>query len=195
MRTEGVPIVKSPLSRPRLRPYIGVAALVITLLAVPAAPASALPAPIRELTETFEGSSANTWTFDGAAGCDFCGYVLSDSSVAHSGTKSAFIETFGFFSSFFSVGKSVHLVFGANHTCIARLYVKHIGAANIEVINPTNWTYVALRSLPGTSTSYQFQSLSWVGGPTDVYFRVSTVSDSVEPDPWTYVDDITIDCL
>jgi len=186
--------VKSPVSWPRLRPYLAVVAFVITRLALPSTPASAIPAPIRALTETFEGSSANTWTFNGAASCDFCGSVLSDSTVAHAGTKSAFIETFGFLSSYFSVGKGVHLVFGANRSCIARLYLKHVGAANIEVINPTSWTYVALKSLPGTATSYQFQFLSWIGGPSDVYFRVSTVSDSVQPDPWAYVDDITIEC-
>ncbi len=186
----------SRLFRPRLRTYLGLVALIGTLtgtlLTVSSTPASASLFSVRVLSENFEGSSASTWTFDGAASCQFCGYVESDAIAAHSGTNSAFIETFAFLGSFYSVGKLVHLP--ATHSCTARLYISHVGPANIEVINPSSWTYVALRSLPGTVVNYQLQSVSWSGGPSDVYFRVSTVSDSTQPDPWTNVDDITIDC-
>jgi hypothetical protein len=185
--------VKSRLFRPRLLLLLGLAALLTTGLAVPATPASASIFSNRVLTESFEGSSASTWTFDGSPSCRFCGYVESDSIAAHSGSRSAFIESFVFYD-FYSVGKSVHLTWGLFHTCTARLYISHIGAANIEVINPGDWTYLALNSLQGTSVNYQLQSVSWSGGPSDVYFRVSTVPDSAEQDPWANVDDITIDC-
>src|SRR4051812_43740482 len=159
------------------------AALLIATLAMPATPASASIFSNRVLTESFEGSSASTWTFDGSPSCNFCGYIESDSIGAHAGTRSAFIESFSFYD-FYSVGKSVHLTWGPFHICTAHLYIRHIGAANIEVINPSNWTYLALNSLQGISGDYQLQSVSWNGGPSDVYFRVSTVPDSAEGDPW-----------
>ena len=183
----------SRLFRPRLRTYLGLVALIGTLLAVPSTPASASIFPIRILTENFEGDSAGTWTFDGAADCSFCGYVEPDSIAAHSGTNSAFVETFYWLGSFYSVGKLVYLP--VNRSCTARVYISHVGPANIEVIDPDSWTYVALRSLPGTVVNYQQQSVSWSGGPKTVYFRVSTISESAHPDPWLNVDDITIDCL
>lgn len=181
--------MKSRLLRPRLRTYLAVIAVIGTLLTVAATPASA---SVVVLTENFEGSSASTWTFNGGGRCQFCGYVEDDYIVAHSGTKSAFIETFYWLASFYSVGKSVSLP--QHRSCGVRLYLEHVGPANIEVIDPSSWTYVALLSLPGTAVDYQQQSLSWSGGPSTVYFRVSTVSDSSQPDPWANVDDITITC-
>jgi hypothetical protein len=184
--------VNSRLSRPRLCLLLGLAALLATTLAMPATPASASIFSNRVLSESFEGSSAATWTFNGRPSCNFCGYIDADSIAAHSGTHSAFIESFVFYN-FYSVGKSVHLTWGLLQVCTARLYISHIGTANIEVINPSNWTYLALNSLQGSS-DYQLQSVSWRGGPSDVYFRVSTVPGSAQQDPWANVDDITIDC-
>jgi len=179
----------SRLFGPRLRTYLGVLALIGTLLTVPATSASASTFPVRRLWETFEGSSAATWTFSGTFGC--CGHIEDDAFEAHSGTKSAYIGTPSPAGSWYSVGKLVYL--GSNQHCQARLWVSHVGAVNIEVINPSNWTYVALSSLSGGSI-YQSQFLNWYGGPRDVYFRVSSVSTDPVLNPWAHVDDITIDC-
>ena len=185
--------MKSRLSRLRLCLLLGLAAVLATTVAAPATPASAGFFSNRVLSESFEGSSAGTWTFDGSPGCDFCGYIDSDSISAHSGTRSAFIEAY-IFDDFYSVGKSVHLTWGLSGICTARLYISHIGVANIEVIDPSDWTYLALNSLQGSS-GYQLQSVSWRGGPSNVYFRVSTVPSSDQQDPWANIDDITIDCF
>jgi hypothetical protein len=185
--------VKSRLSWRKLRRHLGLAGLVTAMLAIPAAPASASFIPLRVLTETFEGSSASTWTFDGSPGCSFCGFVDSNSVEAHGGTKYAFIEAFSF-DDFFSVGKSVPIPRSFVSSCVAHLYVMLVGSANIEVIDPSSWTYLGLHSVQGTSSNYQLQSVSWTGGPSEVYFRVSVVPNSAQSDPWAQIDDITIDC-
>jgi hypothetical protein len=158
---------------------------------------TAASASTRVLSETFETSSADSWVFDG--NCGFCGYVKSDLSGSHTGTRYAYITTLKFAGYFASVGKGVHLSWGAQHTCTASLYLKSFGITNVEVIDPTTWRYVALKSLAtGTGGVYQFQTLAWRGGPSDVYFRVSIVGNGDGPDngegPKAGVDDIAIDC-
>jgi hypothetical protein len=176
------------LFRPRLGRYLGLLALIGTLLTVPATAASAAT---RMLSESFEGSSAYTWTFEGDPYCQFCGEVDDFKPWAHTGAKSAFIRTYSPVGSWFSVGKLVHLQ--RNNSCQARVYVLRVGTVNVEVIDPSTWTYLALGTI-SSGESYQLQSLNWWGGPTDVYFRVSIVSTPERTDGWANVDDITIDC-
>jgi hypothetical protein len=178
----------SRLFRPRLRVYLGLLALIGALLTVPA---TAAWASVRVLTENFEGSSASTWIFNGNPYCRYCGYVDDDYISAHSGTKSAFIRAYTPLGSFYSVGKRVHLPI--THGCTFGMYLSNVGLANIEVINPSGWTYLGLLSLP-VGSDYQYRSVTWYGGPSDVYVRVSTVSTSNWQDPWANVDDITVDC-
>ncbi|MGL5829811.1 MAG: hypothetical protein ACRC0L_09625 [Angustibacter sp.] len=100
---------------------------------------------------------------------------------------------------FASLGQQVRLSPAQLHSvrCGAAMYIKApAGAAkvNLEVINPSNWTYIALKSVTLSSSSYTaVVTPTWIPGPIDVYLRVSLVGQGGFS--MIRVDDAYIQCF
>ncbi|MFI5495922.1 hypothetical protein [Actinoplanes sp. NPDC051859] len=56
--------------------------------------------------------------------------------------------------------------------------VGRTSTANVEVINPTTWTYLALNKVTVGNNWADVQTTDWYNGPETVYFRVSLFGDS-----------------
>jgi hypothetical protein len=171
-----------------------VLAVSTALVVVAAGPAAAIT------TWTFRDSFENsTWTTDGVGGWGYVGY----SSTAHSGTQEAFVDAWNGWG---SVGRPVRIGVpaGGFSGCVMALWVRPLEPVtrlNVEVINPSTWNYVALRTVtltapaPGVFRPYQYVYLgeSWTVSVRDVFFRVSAVSHS-GGDSTADVDDVEIRC-
>ncbi len=102
------------------------------------------------------------------------------SPTTHSGKSSGYVDLLDANTGYVWAGRTVHLTPAQVHsaTCYAGIWILPGNGTswNIEVINPTTWTYLALKSVTLTNTTgaYQFVMVGpWTTGPTDVYFRVA----------------------
>jgi hypothetical protein len=169
---------------------VTVSVAVVLLWAVPAQAAATTL-----MVDGFEASPTN-WTLEHAG--------LASSSMiynpvfAHSGSGSAFLGGFktGAFS---AVGRMVHLgstgvicQFTASIDPLSLDLSGH-NHLNIEVINPSTWTYVAVGHADFTAEGWQVGGINWIQSLSDVYIRVSELGDD-NAFMYAEVDDARVSC-
>jgi hypothetical protein len=96
------------------------------------------------------------------------------------------------------VARTVHLTPAVNHraSCAAQVWLQEAPGTrvNVEVIDPANWTYLAVRqaTLPAGYPWKAYGSGTWTPGPVDVIVRISLLSDGDYER--VKVDDLTVQC-
>jgi hypothetical protein len=166
------------------------AALVLTW----AGPAHA--AATADWSDGFETTPAN-WTFTHSG--DGSGEIIDDASFAHSGSRFADIGSGGS-GSFSSVGRALFLPPGGVLCQLsALLYPSTFGTTlndkvNVEIINPANWTYVAVAQANlGPSAHYVPTLVQWFQSISVVYIRFSVLGEAgffID----VHVDDVHLNC-
>lgn len=149
------------------------------------------------LSDDFEAADANyVWTTEHGECC----LVPGNNPDAHSGSHAGFLP-FARLGSWTSLGRSVHLpaVLEPRTRCKAWIWIDPLWpiTVNVEVINPTDWTYIALSTvtLAANSGWQQISTRVWMPYTSDVYFRVSNISDDVQAyggEAW--IDDFSVLC-
>lgn len=177
--------------------YLG--AVIIASLALVFATGVPAQAATGTIYDTFEAANAGSvWTPDGGAGVSDVEYSTTAHSPSHQGYLWALNPGFQ------SLGRRVHLpaVLGTNASpsCTASIWIRPIGVTklNIEVINPSNWTYISLKTVTiGTPSGYQpYQQVSvplWYPTTLDVFFRVSNIYIS-DNSIGAELDDLAVTC-
>jgi hypothetical protein len=175
-----------------LRRFLTIAGVAGALLVGAATPAFA---SVWTLSDGFESNPAATWWFEASdqfGHGDFGGF----DGIPHTGSKYATIYRFD--AGWASVARNVHLTPAQSHraSCGAQVWLQEAPGTrvNIEVINPSTWTYVAVNSvtLPSDNAWHAYGSGSWTPGPVDVVFRVSVISTGGFAR--VKVDDLTVQC-
>jgi hypothetical protein len=155
------------------------------------------------LTDDFEAADAGyVWTTEHGECC----YVFSNlhyHSSSHAGQLG-----WTSLDSWTSLGRSVHLpaLLDRNTRCKATIWIDAWTfpptddlVVNVEVINPTDWTYIALSTLTlAPSTEWrQISTPVWTPYTSDVYFRVSNLSYPGHPygGGFSYLDDFRVTCV
>jgi len=159
-----------------------------------AAPANAFT--VFTMHDSFEANPTN-WTFQRSGTGD--GKISYDSRIAHTGSGFANISSMGS-GAFSSVGLPVHLTPGATFCTLSAVFSPESFSpdghnyVNMEVINPTSWTYIALKTLDFRSISvWPAESLTWIQSATDIYIRFSVLGST----DWrirTWIDDVSVTC-
>lgn len=162
-----------------------------------AAPGSA--ASEWQLTDDLEGpDTATTWQF----GHEGAGDGQISTVRPHSPTHDALVSISG--KGFSSAGRLVTLkpvAAGLPAACRVTVFVRpelSARTANIEVIRPSDFTYVALKTVDLTPGSgYVQQGLAWdapVGSPSTVLIRVSLLGPTDGQQAVALVDDLAVTC-
>lgn len=133
-------------------------------------------ASLWQLSDGFEGNPAATWTLfkvgTGGGGFDI------NAGTARTPYNNAWLTIQS--SGWSSVGRNVHLTPVTVHqaSCAARIYVLPLGTAkiNFEVIKPSTWTYLSLKTVTLSGSTYQSVTTnSWNAFDVDVFVRVSLI--------------------
>ncbi len=180
----------------RTLPVARVRRAALTIVAVTAAivvgAAGTAHANLWQLTDTFDSDPGSRWSTE-TYGSGSAGIVTSGGN------------TFGYLvkndaEGFSSIGRTVHLTPAQFHPaqCAAAISLRasvdgSTSTVNVEVINPTSWTYIALQQVRVTGSNFQnFNVGPWTPGPVDVYFRVSLLNAG----SYRYlgVDDLVVQC-
>jgi hypothetical protein len=174
-----------------------VLAVLVTSAGLVAAIAAPAHADLWQLSEGFEGDPATTWqvrSYGASAG----GFEIN-AGTARSGSNNAWLTAETEFS---SVARSVYLRPAQLHrpTCGASIYLRPFPGAdggdvrvNVEVIDPSNWNYIALKTVTLTGSGYtQVSTPSWKPGPITVFVRVSLLG--VGGYSGLRVDDLNVQC-
>jgi hypothetical protein len=170
---------------------LAIAAVTVTALTLGLSASPAL-ADLWQHSDGFEGNPAAVWTLAHAGTGD--GWFEIGAGTARTGSNNAFITATTDWS---SVGKQVRLTPRTVHqtTCGAGFQVNPIGIAmvNVEVINPVDWTYIALRTVRLTGSGYRLVATpTWANGPVDVFVRISVLAGrGFGP---VRVDDMVVQC-
>jgi hypothetical protein len=182
--------------RPQVSRRIGrwvrtVAAVVAASAGVLAITVGPAQASLWQLQDGFDYQPAATWTVEhyGTSGGGFD----INTGTAHTAPNNAYLWAQ---TQFASVGRSVTLRNNSTRSsCAAGIYLQGFDGAkvNVEVIDPSSWTYVALNSVTITGGSYrQYTVGPWTGGPNTVYVRVSLLGTGAYN--LVRVDDLTVQC-
>jgi hypothetical protein len=171
------------------------AAAVLALVAVLvwASPAHAAGTPF---FDNFEAKPTN-WTLE-TTGLSSANMIYDRPALAHSGSAYASLGAHNA-NQFAAVGRLIHLtpggIFCQFTVSINPLTTDLSGHnhMNIEVINPSNWTYVAVGHADFTSTGWQVGGIAWIRSIADVYIRVSELGDNNGPMD-ARVDDASVTC-
>jgi hypothetical protein len=180
-------------------------AALATFTTLIATPNSALAARLVQLTDGFEPPNSQ-WSFDGE-GSSSTATLINNSSVARSGAWAAILWTRG--NAWRSVGRQVTISgwTSANKgQCSTAFWVKsnsdYYVALNIEIINPVNWTYVALAydTVPNGWGWRQVTVSNWVPPRGNVFVRLSAGgavdrSSTYKQEMIAYVDDMVTSCV
>lgn len=173
---------------------LGVAALTATVLGLGFGARPAF-ASLWQLSDGFEGDPSATWTFDlaGTGG----GVFEIGAGRARTGSNNAFLRADTGYS---AVGRTVHVTPKEVHddaSCFLGFQVTPVGAAvtmvNVEVIDPSSWTYLALQTIRISSNGWRLVSTpNWTGGPVNVFVRLSALAGrGFAP---VRVDDMIVQC-
>ncbi|WP_326557682.1 hypothetical protein [Micromonospora sp. NBC_01796] len=181
---QGTPRSRTPRRAAVMAALLGLTAALIGMTASPAS------ASIITVQDGFEGTQAANWSFthvgDGTGGVSL--------SQPHNGIRSGFVSMRG--AGFSSVSRRVSLP--PTTSCTAGIHVNPALATqqvNFEIINPVNFTYVALRTVVLSGDApYTFVSTEWKHGPTDVLVRVSLIGNASGTTLAAWVDDLGILC-
>jgi hypothetical protein len=173
-----------------------VAALAAALVA---APTPALALTSWDFWDKFENGAENRWRSDGTAGAA----GVEFSSTAFSPTHEAYI--FAWERGWFSLGRSVRVGVPAGFFagCTSSIQVRPHNprmVLNIEAINPTDWTYMGVKTVTLTAPAEGFRpyqrvpGVSWTVVNRDVFFRVSVISQTDDDLELIDLDDVNIHC-
>src|SRR5262245_18859776 len=133
-------------------------------------------ASLWQVSDGFEGNPAATWTFfkvgTGGGGFDI------NAGTARTPYNNAWLSVQS--SGWSSVGRNVHLTPVPFHqaSCAARINVLPLGTAtvNFEIIKPSTWTYISLKTVTLSGGTYQAVTTSaWNAVDADVFLRVSLI--------------------
>ena len=164
---------------------LGTSAGVLALTGGPA------QASLWQLQDGFDYQPASTWSID-HAGSSGGGFDLN-AGTARTAPNDAYLWAQ---TQFAGVGRSVTLRNNSTRTsCAAGVYLQGFDGAkvNVEVINPSDWTYVSLHSVTISGSGYrQYTVGPWTGGPNTVYVRVSLLGTGAYN--LIRVDDLTVQC-
>jgi hypothetical protein len=172
-----------------LRAAIVVLGMTGALVAATAGPASA---SVIAMSDSFEGPDAFVnWHFT-HTGTGVGGF---SSLQTRTGTRDAFLAMQS--EGFSSVGRTVHLTHPQH--CVAAIWVNPASSyqlVNFEIIEPTSFTYVALKSMTlSPSAPYTQFGVEWFNGPADVLVRVSLIGNGPGTTVSAWVDDLGINCF
>jgi hypothetical protein len=176
-----------------------VALMAALAVAVMAAPTPALALTTWDFWDRFENGGENRWSSDGTAGA--AGVAFS--STAFSPTHEAYI--FAWERGWYSLGRSVRVGVpaGSFAGCTSTIHVRPHNprmVLNIEAINPTNWTYMGVKTVTLTAPADGFRpyqrvpGVSWTVANRDVFFRVSVISQTDDDLELIDLDDVNIRC-
>lgn len=145
-----------------------------------------------QMNDGFEYNPAGTWTLY-HSGVGGGGFDLN-AGTARTGYNNAWLSVQTGWS---SVGRSVYLTPAQLHqsSCGAGIYIAALSGArlNFEVINPSTWTYVALKTVTLSGGGYTLVTVGpWVPGPTTVFIRVSLLGSGAFNA--VRVDDLIVQC-
>ncbi|GAB1818868.1 hypothetical protein HerbRD11066_20320 [Herbidospora sp. RD11066] len=167
---------------------------------VPAGPASA---GIWQLTDGFEPSTSpeTRWGVDGEGTC-WGPYYTSTTRSARTGTGFAHWRVL-YRPDWCSIGRTIQLTPVPGRTgvrCTAGIWAKLRGGGpqlNVEVIDPSTWTYIALKSVPypGWTESWTLHTVSWTAQRSDVVLRFALGATDNGPYPAEIeLDDAIVQC-
>jgi hypothetical protein len=164
-------------------------------MSVPAAKA----ASVVVVSDNFEGNPASRWWLESGG---YWGYgdFWNTPSLAHSPSRNAYLDAINGWA---AVGRNVYLPLTTPYSkwrCNASFWITPQENArskvNLEVIDPTNWTYIAL----GTFTreyngGYQYISIDFVPTRKDVVVRLAVVHSYYDSTSGSIrVDDLYVRC-
>lgn len=151
-------------------------------------------ASVWQFSDGFEGNPSAVWTLyrvgTGGGGYDY------NAGTARTPYHNAWLSMQG--SGWSSVGRTVHLTPATVHqtSCTARIYALPLGTAklNLEIIKPSTWTYISLKTVTLTGSSYQAVTTdSWNALDVDVFVRVSLIyTGSFSA---VRLDDLAVQCI
>jgi hypothetical protein len=177
---------------------LGVAGLTTTVLALGLGASPAF-ASLWQLSDGFEGDPSATWEFDvvGSGG----GLFEMGLGTARTGSNNAFLRAD---TEFTALGRSVHVTpkevhddascfLGFQVTPVPSAALPAIALMNVEVIDPSTWTYLAVQTTRISSDGWRMiTSPNWTGGPVNVFARLSLVAGrGLAP---VRVDDMIMQC-
>jgi hypothetical protein len=143
--------------------------------------ASPAHADIWQHTDGFESNPAAAWQFD--RGGDGSGTLELNAGTAAGGRNNALLTTSP--GGWSGVGKLLTVrprTAGHSTTCGGGFWIRSVSGPallNVEVIDPTTWTYVALRTVRAGDAAWQWHAVSgYRDGPTQVFIRVSLLGGS-----------------
>jgi hypothetical protein len=173
-----------------IRYAVAVAAATAVTLGVAVSPAKA---DIWQHTDGFESNPFGVWEFhrSGAGSGD----VELGLGTARTGQNNAILTTSA--GGWSGVGKLLTVrprTAGHSTTCGGGFYVRPVSGPavlNVEVIEPTSWTYLALRTVRVSDLLWRRHEVAtYQDGPTQVFIRVSLLGGSGP----VRVDDMTFQC-
>lgn len=146
------------------------------------------------VADGFEGGQG-AWTQEAVNG--FSG-VDQTPGLARSGSRYGYLDAEQ--GGWGALGLNLTVGIPANGTgvCSAQVYIdpQFTARLNLEVINPSSWTYIALKTvtLGGSGVFYQAASVGWVPVQPNVHFRVSVLGDTPNGFSGAHIDDFSVVC-
>jgi hypothetical protein len=151
-------------------------------------------ASLWQLQDGFEYNYASTWTFyhsgNGSGSFDI------KAGRSRSGYNNALLTAITGWS---SVGRTVNFTpyqSGRTLNCAANIYIQPIigtSKINFEVIDPSTWRYIALKTVTLTGGSYNAVSVGpFIPARKDAFVRVSLLGNGSASA--ARVDDLTVQC-
>ncbi|GAB1818629.1 hypothetical protein HerbRD11066_17930 [Herbidospora sp. RD11066] len=168
--------------------------------AVTLAPAGPASAGIWQLTDGFEPSTnpESRWSWEAEGFCGGPNYT-STLWTPRTGTGVANFKV-SYVPDWCAIGRTIRLTPVVTHpgsTCTAGVWARlndQRPQLNVEVINPSTWTYLALKKVT-SSGSWTFHSVSWTAQRPDVVVRFALVARSNGPYfAEVALDDVVVQC-
>jgi hypothetical protein len=182
----------------RWRRIAAVVGMSLALVVATGAPAYAGNAT---LTDDFEAADANSVWAEAQFHC--CDVGDHPPGYSHSASHSGYLGPTWSLQSWTGLGRSVHLptMVGTpgSNKCKASIWVYapwNATSVNVEVINPTDWTYISVKTvaLARDSGWQQIAVPIWTAYTLDVYFRVSNIGGSGSGND-VFIDDLHVICV
>jgi len=171
---------------------LAIAALIMALVVSGMSAPAAYAGTVWQLDDSFESNPAGTWTFYheglGSGGFDI------NAGQARSWSNNAWLTAQSGWS---SVGRTVSLTPfqpGRTLNCATQIYIKPFGTATVslEVIDPSTWTYVALKTVTLSGDSYKAVTTApFIPPHKDVFVRISLTGDGYRA---VRIDDLIVQC-
>lgn len=168
-------------------------AVAIFLVLVTAGAAPAYAVHTWGFADGFEAGQG-AWTQEGVSG--FAG-VDQTPGLAHSGIRYGYLDAEQGGWGALGINLNVGIATNVSGVCTATVFIdpEFTRKLNLEVINPNNWTYIAVKTvtLGGSGVFYQAAGLTWTVFQTNVHFRISVLGD--QPGfSGAHIDDVSIVC-